>query len=422
MAVYTVSQVTNYLREALESDPLLGDLNVAGEISNLRVSGAGHSYFTLKDQQNILNSVMFRGQHGADLLANGVSISAHGRITFYEPRGSTDFMVDLVMAEGAGELALEFERLSLRLEAEGLFEATRKRPLPRFPKVVGLVTSPSGAVFHDIQNVIRRRYPLVELILSPTTVQGTDAAANIVAAIEGLNREGRSEVIIVARGGGSLEDLWPFNEEIVARAVYASRVPVVSGVGHETDNTITDRVADVRAPTPSVAAELVVPDRAILKAQLREIAVMSRRSLGYQLEGTRNRVADHVRRLEVGLPDIGTWRRRVDDLARAAHSLLAGRLSRDRLRVEGMAYRVAALDPAAPLRRGFAVVQKTATQQVVNSTAQVLTGDVLTITVADGQIPATAGPESKSMKAAKKQKPTKNQKAAAQATGMERLI
>ena len=416
MAVYTVSQVTSYLREALESDPLLGDLNVVGEISNLRVSGAGHSYFTLKDDQNVLNSVMFRGQPGADLLTNGTSISAHGRITFYEPRGSTDFMVDLAMPEGVGELALELERLSLRLEAEGLFEITRKRPLPQFPKVVGLVTSPSGAVFQDIQNVIGRRYPLVELILSPTTVQGTDAAGNIVAAIEGLNREGRVEVIIVARGGGNLEELWPFNEEIVARAVYASRVPVVSGVGHETDNTITDRVADVRAPTPSAAAELVVPDATRLRAQLEEIAVRSRRSLNYQLKSLRNRVADHVRRLEVGLPDLGTWRRRLDDLARTGHGHLAGRLSRDRLRVEGLSYRVAALDPVAPLRRGFAVVQNTTTQQVVSSTTQVFAGDPLTITVADGSIPATAGSEAKSKRA------TKKQRSVAQSSGMERLI
>ena len=416
MAVYTVSQVTSYLREALESDPLLGDLNVVGEVSNLRVSGAGHSYFTLKDDQNVLNSVMFRGQPGADLLANGSSISAHGRITFYEPRGSTDFMVDLAMPEGVGELALELERLSLRLEAEGLFEVTRKRPLPQFPKVVGLVTSPSGAVFHDIQNVIRRRYPLVELILSPTTVQGTEAAGNIVAAIEGLNREGRAEVIIVARGGGNLEELWPFNEEIVARAVYASRVPVVSGVGHETDNTITDRVADVRAPTPSAAAELVVPDATRLRAQLGEIAHRSRRSLVYQLESLRSRVADHVRRLEVGLPDLGTWRRRVDDLSRTANSLVAGRLSRDRLRLEGLSYRVAALDPVAPLRRGFAVVQKTPTQQVVSSVTQVVDGDPLTIIVADGSIPATAASGSKPRRG------TKKQKSVAQPSGMERLI
>jgi exodeoxyribonuclease VII large subunit len=416
VAVYTVSQVTSYLREALESDPLLGDLNVVGEVSNLRVSGAGHSYFTLKDDQNVLNSVMFRGQPGADLLANGSSISAHGRITFYEPRGSTDFMVDLAMPEGVGELALELERLSLRLEAEGLFEVTRKRPLPQFPQVVGLVTSPSGAVFHDIQNVIRRRYPLVELILSPTTVQGTEAAGNIVAAIEGLNREGRAEVIIVARGGGNLEELWPFNEEIVARAVYASRVPVVSGVGHETDNTITDRVADVRAPTPSAAAELVVPDATRLRAQLGEIAHRSRRSLVYQLESLRSRVADHVRRLEVGLPDLGTWRRRVDDLSRTANSLVAGRLSRDRLRLEGLSYRVAALDPVAPLRRGFAVVQKTPTQQVVSSVTQVVDGDPLTIIVADGSIPATAASGSKPRRG------TKKQKSVAQPSGMERLI
>ena len=420
MAVYTVSQVTSYLREALESDPLLGDLNVMGEVSNLRVSGAGHSYFTLKDQQNVLNSVMFRGQPGADILANGTSISAHGRITFYEPRGSTDFMVDLAMPEGVGELALELERLSLRLEAEGLFEVTRKRPLPQFPQVVGLVTSPAGAVFHDIQNVIRRRYPLVELILSPTTVQGTDAAGKIAAAIEALNREGRSEVIIVARGGGNLEELWPFNEEIVARAVYASRVPVVSGVGHETDNTITDRVADVRAPTPSAAAELVVPDAMRLRSQLEEIADRSGRSLGFQLASLRNRVADHVRRLDVGLPDVGTWRRRVDDLARIGHGLLAGRLSRDRLRVEGLSYRIIALDPVAPLRRGFAVVQTAATQQVVSSTAQVSAGDLLTITVSDGIIPATAG--SAVMAKAKAGKGRKKQKAVAQPSGMERLI
>ena len=359
---------------------------------------------------------MFRGQSGAELLANGTSVSAHGRITFYEPRGSTDYMVDLAMPEGVGELALEFERLSLRLEAEGLFEITRKRPLPQFPKVVGLVTSPAGAVFHDIQNVIRRRYPLVELILAPTTVQGTDAAGKIAAAIEGLNRDGRAEVIIVARGGGNLEELWPFNEEVVARAVYASRVPVVSGVGHETDNTITDRVADVRAPTPSAAAELVVPDAIRLRAELKEIAGRSVRSLDYQVESLRNRMTGQVRRLEAGLPDLGTWRRRVDDLARTGHNLLFGRLSQDRLRVEGLSYRVTALDPVAPLRRGFAVVQKTATQQMVSSTSQVLAGDPLTITFSDGSIPATAGPRSKSKKAAKKHN------SAAQPAGMERLI
>jgi exodeoxyribonuclease VII large subunit len=206
VAVYTVSQVTAYLREVLEVDPFLGDLYVMGEVSNLRVSAAGHSYFTLKDGQAVLNCVMFKAQPGAGLLQGGAAVSTHGRMSFYEPRGSIDFIVDLVMAEGVGELALELERLKLRLEAEGLFDPLRKRPLPRFPQVVGVVTSPSGAVFHDIQNVIRRRYPLVELLLAPTQVQGDAAAPNIVAAIEALNAEGRADVIIVARRfpGGAL--------------------------------------------------------------------------------------------------------------------------------------------------------------------------------------------------------------------------
>ena len=416
MAVYTVSQVTTHLRETLESNPLLGDLWVVGEVSNLRVSAAGHSYFTLKDDQGVLNSVMFRGQTGAELLANGTAVSAHGHVTFYEPRGSTDFMVDLAMAEGIGELALELERLRLRLEAEGLFEVTRKRPLPQFPKVVGLVTSPAGAVLHDIENVIRRRYPLVELILAPTLVQGPDAAANIVSAIEALNRDGRAEVIIVARGGGNLEELWPFNEEIVARAIYASHAPVVNGVGHETDFTISDWVADVRAPTPSAAAELVVPDRTVLWQQLDEMAERSRRAMGYHLETFRASVAGLVRRLETGLPDLQTWRRRVDDLARTGHTLLLNRVDQSRLRVEGMEYRVTALDPLAILGRGFSLVQKTETSQVVSSTRQVSDGDSLTITVSDGAIPAVAGSSDRPRKARKQRKPSPAR------AGMERLI
>ncbi|MEK7806697.1 MAG: exodeoxyribonuclease VII large subunit, partial [Chloroflexota bacterium] len=315
MAVYTVSQVTAYLTEVLETDPLLADLTVKGEVSNLRVSSAGHAYFTLKDEQSVLNCVMFRGQPGAVLLDNGIALLAHGQVRFYEPRGSTDFVVDLAVPEGRGELDLELERLRLRLGAEGLFEATRKRPLPPFPRVVGVVTSPTGSVFHDIQNVIRRRYPLVELVLSPTPVQGEKAAASIAAALERLDRVGHADVIVVARGGGSLEDLWPFNEEIVARAIYASRTPVVTGVGHETDFTIADQVADARAPTPSAAAEMVVPDQNALRQQLSELAAQCSRALLHQLQASRAEVAGLARRMESSLPDAGTWRRRVDDLA-----------------------------------------------------------------------------------------------------------
>lgn len=415
-AVYTVSQVTAYLRESLEADPFLSDLFVVGEVSNLRVSGAGHAYFTLKDGQAVLNCVMFKGQSGAELLANGTSVSTHGHISFYEPRGSTDFMVDLAMPEGVGELALELERLKLRLEAEGLFQESRKRSLPRFPEVVGVVTSPSGSVFHDIQNVIRRRYPLVELVLSPTQVQGSAAAPNIVRAIQELNREGRSDVIILARGGGSLEDLWPFNEEAVARAIHASRIPVVSGIGHETDVTIADLVADMRAPTPSAAAELAVPDGLALRQELAELAERSQRAMTHQLESRRAQVSESARRLLSGLPDLETWRRRVDDLGRSVHTLLNSRLRLTQVEVAGAELRLRALDPVATLRRGFSVVQRTGAGQVVTSTSQVADGDALSITVSDGVIPARAGSSQQS------KTPPKRRRVKAEPQPMERLL
>ena len=414
MPVYSVSQVTSHLRQAFDSDPLLADLWVVGEVSNLRVSASGHSYYTLKDEQSVLNCVMFRGQPGSELLANGTAVSAHGRVTFYEPRGSTDFMVDLAMPEGVGELSLELERLRLRLEAEGLFEESRKRPLPSFPGVVGLVTSPAGAVLHDVQNVIRRRYPLAELVLSPTPVQGADAAPLIAAALERLDREGRADVIIVARGGGSLEDLWPFNEEIVARAIYASRTPVVSAIGHETDYTIADQVADLRAPTPSAAAELVVPDQDVLRQQLADLADQSGRAVLSLLGEKRTMLLDLVRRIDQGLPNLEIWRRRVDDLGRVVQSGTDGRLRLTKSLVDGLAQRMKALDPVAILNRGFSVVQNLSSDQVVTSTSQVAAGDPLGITVADGLLSATAGGNSKGTR--------KKSKSGTQPKLMERLF
>ena len=416
MAVYTVAQVTAYLRQILESDPVLADLWVLGEASNLRVSSAGHSYFTLKDEQSVLRCVMFKGQPGAELLAEGAALSAHGHISFYERGGTTDFVVDLALPEGLGELHLELERLRLRLGEEGLFEETRKRCLPKFPAVIGVVTSPSGAVFHDIQNVIQRRYPLVELVLSPTVVQGPNAAQGVVAALDALNREGRSNVIIVARGGGSLEDLWPFNEEPVARAVYASRIPVVSAIGHETDFTIIDQVADVRAPTPSAAAELVVPDGWTLRRELDDYLGRNDRAIGHLIDAGRAEVARLVRSLESGLPNGETWRRRVDDLARIAGAAMQGRLALAKSQVESINSQLGALDPVATLNRGFSVVQKKGAGQVVTMTDQVAPGEDLNITVSDGVFLATAGRETPP------KGPAKKRRTVSQDSGMKRLL
>ncbi len=390
-AVFSVSQVAVHLRELLESNPFLSDLWIVGEVSNLRASSSGHSYFTLKDSSASLNCVLFRGHGGAGMLENGKSVRAHGRMSFYEPRGSTDFMVDRVLPEGEGALAQELERLKIRLGQEGLFEESRKRPLPQFPEVIGVVTSPTGAAWQDIQNVVRRRYPLARLLLSPTQVQGLDAAPQIADALDRLDSDGSSDVIIVARGGGSLEDLWPFNEEIVARAIFRNRIPVVSGVGHETDFTIADYVADRRAPTPSAAAELVVPDGSILSQTVQAWTERAWRGALRSVESSRGDVANLARRLESGLPDVDHLKRQVDDLAESLGGSFQGRLRLARLEVDGLEGRLRTLDPAATLRRGFAMVQRGDTGQVVSAVGQVDDGEPLTITVADGAFPATVG-------------------------------
>ena len=426
MAVYTVSQVSDHIKESLESDPLLMDLWVVGEVSGLRTSSAGHTYYGLKDRESLLRCVMFKGQRGAELLAEGDSISAHGKITFYSRGGTTDFMVDLAMPEGVGELALELERLKQKLAAEGLFEISRKRQLPKFPKKVGVVTSAAGAVFHDIQNVLQRRYPLAELVLSPTVVQGADAAPKIAAALKLLDEKGGCDVIIVGRGGGSLEDLWPFNEEVVARAIYACKTPVVSAVGHETDETIADYVADLRAPTPSAAAELSVPDRYVLRQSLVSVAAVIHRQLLDQTALRRTEVQVVRRRMEVSLPDTQTLRRRVDDIGRVVQSASSRLVAGSKMQVDGLSQRLRALDPVATLGRGFSIVRLPDTGQVVSKTNQVSAGDALEITVTDGAVPAVAGTRNGGVPARRQAKPQtakrKSKATIAQPSGMAPLL
>ncbi len=394
MAVYTVSQVTSYLKESLEADPLLADLWILGEVSNLRVASSGHTYFSLKDRQSVLRAVMFRSQPGSELITEGASISAHGRMSFYERNGSTDFLVDVAMPQGMGELALELERRKQKLAAEGLFEQSRKRPLPRFPKVIGVVTSPGGAVFHDIQNVLARRYPLSRLVMAPTQVQGEGAAPGIVSALEQLAREADCDVVIVARGGGSMEDLWPFNEEAVARAIYGCKTPVISAIGHETDETIADLVADLRAPTPSAAAELAAPDARELRETLARLTSQLERGLLEPIQRERERVQRARRQLESGLPDFTVLRRRIDDEARIAVASVGKLMMQDRLRVDGFLQRLRGLDPQATLDRGFSIVTSAASGKVISETGQAQPGDGLTVTVADGSYPAIAGSNS----------------------------
>lgn len=358
--IYPVSEVTRYLRELLEHDRHLTGIWVSGEISNLTTASSGHAYFTLKDERGALRCVFFRNKNTGQRqrLANGAAFLVYGSLSLYEARGDLSLMVEFVQPEGVGALQAEFERRRERFEEEGLFAPERKRPLPRFPHRIGVVTSPTGAVFHDIQTVLDRRWPLATILLQPTVVQGPEAAPMIADSIRLLDREQSPDVMIVARGGGSLEDLWPFNEEPVVRAIHGCRVPVVSAVGHETDTTLADLAADMRAPTPSAAAELVSPDRLELERQIDGRVAAAGLVLERRL--TRAREATERSRVRLGraLPQLDRLRERVTTLVeRSERSLTQGQRRRIE-QITAQVDRLRALSPLATLERGYVLVER----------------------------------------------------------------
>ncbi len=387
MAVYSVSQVSAYLREVLEREFVLQDIWISGEVANLARPGSGHSYFTLREASTSLRCVMFRTAIGAERLIDGAAVIAHGRIALYEARGDLQLIADMVQPEGVGELQLRFEQLRAKLEAEGLFDPSRKRPVPRFPRRVGVITSPTGSVWQDVQNVIARRYPLAELALAPASVQGETAASGIVNAFRALDGQSQLDAIILARGGGSLEDLWAFNEEAVARAIYASRVPVITGIGHETDYTIADMVADHRAPTPSAAAEMAVPDRTDLAGAIRGAQQSLANRATQDLRAKAEALSQAQSRLRRGYPDLDAMRIRIDDFLGTASERLRQRLAVSSERFDGLKARLDAANPRDILRRGYAVVESSGGDVVTNA-AQVNAGDHMTITLAAGALGA----------------------------------
>jgi exodeoxyribonuclease VII large subunit len=395
MRIAAVGEVARYLKVLLEEDYNLQDIWVRGEVTNYTQSSAGHRYFSLKDETATLRCVLFNGRGGGYVppLRNGMQALAHGRFSMYEARGDLQFYVDAVEDAGIGALHLRFEALKARLEAEGLFDAERKRPLPAHPSVVGVVTSPQAAALRDILRTLRLRCPLVRVILAPTLVQGDGAAEQVAAAISALGEQGEAEVIIVARGGGSIEELWAFNEAAVAYAIAASRVPVVTGVGHETDFTIADFVADVRASTPTAAATLVVPDAAVwrdsldaTRARLDELIVGELGTHSDRLAALRGRIEREspTRRIE-------QTRQRLDETERAIALRLQHALTLRREQVRASAMQLHALSPLLTISRGFAVVRAEPGGRVVTSASQVSPGQGLTIRVADGSFFAVAG-------------------------------
>ncbi|HYT33405.1 MAG TPA: exodeoxyribonuclease VII large subunit [Ktedonobacteraceae bacterium] len=391
-SILSVTQLSRYLKELLETDDILQNIWVQGEISGCKTYSSGHCYFTLKDAESQLQCVFFkhaRLRSSAPDLRDGMGVAAFGRISFYERDGKLQLYVEGVELIGEGALFLRFEQLKARLAAEGLFDENRKRPLPSKPAVIGIVTSPQAAALRDMLRVLHSRYPLAEVILAPTLVQGSEAPASIAAAIDLLNEHGEVDVIIVGRGGGSIEELWAFNEEVVARAIARSRIPVISGVGHETDFTITDLVADYRASTPTAAASAAVPDIADWQIELREkqqeltgLLVEHLGDLGEKLERTRR---DLQRANPRNLLD--SRRQQLDDTTELLQTHVQHILSLRGERLSGLALRLHALSPLITIARGYAVVRRDIDSTIVTSTRQAHPGDALTIQVTDGSIP-----------------------------------
>ena len=385
---YTVSAVAEYLKASLESDPRLADLMVVGEVSGYRNPSSGHHYFALRDEQSVLRCVMFRGGRGGQFLSDGSQVICHGRISIYTARGDLQYYVDQVEPDGVGALQKAFEEMRKRLESEGLFESGRKRQLPAMPARIAVITSPTGAVIQDILNVLTRKYPLAEVILIPTAVQGEKAAPEIVRAFQALNALDDIDVAIVARGGGSLEDLWSFNEETVARAIFASNVPVISAIGHETDTTIADLVADVRAPTPSAAAEIVAPATADLAGKVAGYAARIDEIVRRRVADSRSHFELAVDRMNLRVPDTALPRQRIDDLLVRAR--LAGQrlVESSKLRLAAVEASLSALGPKKILGRGYTIT-RLADGKAATSALQFETGDRMAVTFADGSVDAT---------------------------------
>jgi exodeoxyribonuclease VII large subunit len=398
--VLSVEHLTAYLRALIEEDPILNDVWVRGEVTNFHRSAAGHCYFSLSNDGSQLRGVLFRNsQRGLLALpSNGDMVLAHGKVSIYEGAGQYQLIVDNIAPEGTGVLQLQFEEMRRRLEAEGLFSVERKRPLPDSPKVIGVVTSAQGAVWHDICTVIERRWPLTELVLAPSAVQGTGAPVELIRSLNALQQDPSVEVIIIGRGGGSAEDLACFNDEQLARAIFASSLPIVSAVGHETDVSISDLVADLRAPTPSAAAELCVPDRReVLGGVVRQV-VGAEATLRRQIDSARHQMQVFSSTLSRCSPAsmIQSTRQKLDLMGQRSSERVIRELEVRRRAIDSHRRTALLLDPRDVLRRGYALVSTTDDGAGVrlNTASDARQRDSIHVMFADGSVSARVEKES----------------------------
>ena len=396
--VFTVQELTKYIKKRLEGDFELTNLWVKGEISNFIHHSSGHMYFTLKDKASQIRSVMFREHTPLKFTPeDGMCVLARGNIGVYEKRGEYQLYVLEIQPEGIGTLHVAFEQLKKKLKEEGLFDEAHKKPLPVIPRKIGVVTSPTGAAIRDILNVSRRRFPNIHIIIAPVRVQGEMAKGEIVRAIEMMNAQEDIDLMIVGRGGGSLEELWAFNEEIVARAIYDSKVPIISGVGHETDFTIADFVADKRAPTPSAAAEIALPEKKELTRYVQTMRNRLDQSMYKRLELERKHLQSIIRNVIFRKPKsrIDQHRQHLDDILKQLNQNATNNLKSQGKDLDGLMGKLDTLSPLSILSRGYSVSLKMPDEVIVKAIAEVSKGDLMKVVVTDGDIFCEVGETNK---------------------------
>ncbi len=384
--ILTVTQLTHQIKNLLEGT--FPDVWVEGEVSNLSIAGSGHAYFTLKDAQSQVRGVLFRSslRFLKFTLQHGMTVICRGRVSVYEPRGEYQFLAEYVEPKGVGALQLAFEQLKAKLEQEGLFDAKGKKPIPLLPSRIGIITSPAGAAIHDILRVIRRRHPRMRILIYPVPVQGPEAAPRIIEAIRYFNKEQNADVIIAGRGGGSLEDLWAFNEESLARAIFASKIPVISAVGHETDYTIADFVSDLRAPTPSAAAEMVVKTEESFRDLFCSLESAAVNGIRRKLDVIRSSLREYNSLLRDPRRALEQYTQRVDDLNGRLTTGINHHLKRDRAIIASLASALGHLNPLSILSRGYSVTRKIRTDEVLKEASGVEVEELISTTLFRGVV------------------------------------
>lgn len=390
--VVTVSVLNEYVKSLLDSDEILQGISIRGEISNFVHHRSGHLYFSLKDEGGVIRAAMFRASAASlrFIPSDGMKVVARGSVSLYPQSGSYQLYVSAMERDGVGELWLAYEALRTRLEGEGLFDPQRKKPIPRYPKTVGIVTSPTGAAVRDMMRILGRRYPIADILLYPASVQGEGAAESVARGIEYFNEKGNADVLIIGRGGGSIEDLWAFNDERLARTIAASRIPVISAVGHETDFTIADFVSDLRAATPSAAAELAVPDAAELYAALAAVPERMKSRMSERMLSCHRRLAALTERPVLMRPDASLREptMRLSMLGEQIDAAIAAALRDRQAELSARAAKIEALSPLSTLARGYAVAE-TDSGALIRSVDGVRVGAPLRLRFSDGELRAT---------------------------------